>query len=148
MPGSVNRAQGNLRISVKGDHIAVADYPINADTFFEPFRGELMGQYIYPAAELCAQSFDSADMIWVQMSQNDCADGSARVHQIVNTGRECLLLVLIRRAGIYDQQLAARVDEVTVGMRRRWLCRCAQRKTDEARPKLDSTHGSTVGLRQ
>ena len=69
------------------------------------------------SAEMRFQSIHAADMIRMMMREDNLAHLSSRGSHLVNTFRQRLLLVFVRRSGIDDQQLFGSMDQVTAGVR-------------------------------
>jgi hypothetical protein len=81
------------------------------------------------------------------MRENNLADAAPGVgDQFVDTSRECLLLVFIRRARIDNQQLFGVINEIAIGMSGGRLRRCPNWKADVVRTKLDLSNRFAMGV--
>src|SRR5260221_4415124 len=88
--------------------------------------------------QMIIQSINTGNVIGMDMGENDLAHCSGSPNQVINTTGQRLLLILIWRSGIDQKDFAGGVNQVTVGMGSRWLCRRAYRKANVVGMKLDA----------
>src|ERR1044072_5897908 len=127
--GRVHRAQVDGRVAFEFDAFAVLDETVYADFSFQSLSGQTVLCDVQP--ELFARSFDAADVVCVVVRQDYLARPSALRLKLFDELAQRLLLVLVRRAGVDDDEVAC-ADDVAVGRRRGRLGRRARGDTDEA----------------
>src|ERR1044072_2222827 len=113
--GRVHRAQVDGRVAFEFDAFAVLDETVYADFSFQSLSGQTVRGDVQP--ELFAQSFDAADVVWGVVRQDSLARPSALRLKLFDELAQPLLLVLVGRAGIDDDEVAC-ADDGAVGRRR------------------------------
>ncbi len=138
--GRVHRAQAYGRVAREVDTVAFLDKAVDADSAFQLFRGQAMRGDAHVPAELFAEALTASDVIGVMVRQDDLAQTSVRGEKLSDELGERVLLVLVGRAGVDDDEVAG-ADDVAVGRRRGRLGRGAQRHADEAGQELYPADG-------
>ena len=142
--GRVHRAQPNLRVS-RSESITSSS-SIKRSTLNCPVSDSAVDRCAATGTAhpemLCTVSVQSSprNVVRMHVSQDNLAHTSPCGDQIINGISQRLLLVFVRRSGIDDQQFFRGVNQITVRVRRRRLCRRAHRKANVIRPKLDAPH--------
>src|SRR2546428_5686231 len=97
--------------------------------------------------QMMLQRIDAADMIGMQVRQNDLAHSSAFSQQLIEARGECLLLVFVWRRRIDHENLARVVNQIAVRVRRGRLSRRAHGEADVVRAKLDAADWLAMRMR-
>lgn len=144
--GRVHRAERNGKVAFKLDDVAVFDEAVNSNTSLQLFGGQTMRRDLHIATELFAKTLDATDVVGVMVREDYLTQSAAFVRKLSDELLERVLLVFVRRAGVYDDEVA-RAHDVAVGRRRGRLRRRAYGEADEAGKELNPSHGLATRLR-
>src|SRR5712664_2990235 len=89
--------------------------------------------------EMIIHGVDAGHVVRMDVCENDLAHDPSCGDQIVDAACQGNLFVFIRRTGIDHQDLAGVVNQITVSVSGRGLCRRAHRKANVVGMELDAT---------
>ena len=111
------------------------------------FRRQTVRGHFYLAAEVSAQGVDAANVVWMQVRQDNFTNFAAFREQFVNALSQRELLVFVRRGGVENDDFRA-ADKVAIGVRGGRFGGRPHGETDKAGMKFDAARRFAMRLRQ
>ena len=85
MPGRVHGAKQDPWLALQFDHFIIDDETINSYQLTQRFSGEFVCGNLNVVAQMLAQGVYSAYVVRVQVSQNDLANLTSFLNQLIDT---------------------------------------------------------------